>query len=211
MMAAIRLLVFGGTFDPPHLAHTTLPPLVAGRLGCQRTIYIPAAANPLKTLDPVTPAHHRLAMLELAVADVPGAEISTIELDRPGPSYTIDTLLALGRELEGGTELVFLIGSDQALAFHDWKDWQRILELATPAVMVRPPLDRDIFRRRLEQRYDAAETARWLDRSVAVPQLDICASGLRERLETGGDVRGLLQPTVLAYIRAHGLYRGSDG
>ncbi len=206
MMAATRLLVFGGTFDPPHLAHTTLPPLVAGRLGCHRIIYIPAAANPLKTLQPITDAHHRLAMLELAVADVPGAEISTIELDRPRPSYTIDTLEVLGRDMEGGTELVFLIGSDQALAFHDWKDWERILQLATPAVMVRPPLDRDSFRRRLEQRYDAAESARWLEHSVAVPQLDICASGLRQRLESGGDVRGLLQPTVLAYIREHGLY-----
>jgi nicotinate-nucleotide adenylyltransferase len=206
MMPATRVLVFGGTFDPPHLAHTTLPPLVAGRLGCHRIIYIPAAANPLKTDQPVTEAHHRLAMLEFAVADVPGAEISTIELERPGPSYTIETLEALGRLLEEGTDLFMLIGSDQALSFHKWKDWQRILELATPAVMVRPPLDRDIFRQRLAERYDAAETARWLDHSVAVPQLDICASGLRERLESDGDVRGLLQPTVLAYIRKHGLY-----
>ena len=80
------ILIFGGTFDPPHLAHTALPPLVARRLDCKRILYIPAAANPLKTDAPPTAVEHRLAMLRLALADVPDAEISTIELDRPGPS-----------------------------------------------------------------------------------------------------------------------------
>lgn len=205
-MAATRLLVFGGTFDPPHLAHTMLPPIVARRLGCLRIIYVPAAANPLKTDQPAAAARHRLAMLRRAVVDVPGAEISTIELDRPGPSYTIDTLESLHLELDPGTEVFLLIGSDQAIGFHDWKDWSRILQLATPAVMVRPPLDLDAFRGRIEERYDAAETTRWMGWAVAVPQLDICATGLRERLGSGGDARGLLQPTVLAYIREHGLY-----
>ncbi len=145
-------------------------------------------------------------MLRRAVADVPGAEISTIELDRPGPSYTIDTLESLHGEFDPGTEVFLLIGSDQAIGFHDWKDWSRILQLATPAVMVRPPLDLDAFRGQLGARYDAAETTRWTGWAVAVPQLDICATGLRERLGRGGDARGLLQPTVLAYIRDQRLY-----
>ncbi len=203
----MRTLVFGGTFDPPHTAHTTLPPLVAARLGCARIIYIPAAVNPLKTDLDLTPAHHRLAMLELAVADVPGAEISTIELDRPGPSYMVDTLALLRRQLDDDTQLVLLIGSDQAMSFHDWKDWARIIELATPAVMVRPPLDPAAFRRQLAEHYDPDEVERWLGYAVAVPQLDVCATTVRERLASGGDVRGLLQPTVLAYAREHDLYR----
>jgi len=200
-----RTLVFGGTFDPPHTAHTTLPPLVAARLGCARIIYIPAAANPLKTDLDVTPAQHRLAMLELAVADVPGAEISTIELDRPGPSYMVDTLELLRRTVDD-TQLVLLIGSDQAMSFHDWKDWARIIGLATPAVMVRPPLDGATFRRQLAERYDPDEVERWLGYAVAVPQLDVGATTVRKRIASGGDVRGLLQPTVLAYIRQHHLY-----
>ena len=200
-----RTLVFGGTFDPPHTAHTTLPPLVAARLGCARIIYIPAAANPLKTDLDVTPAQHRLAMLELAVADVPGAEISTIELDRPGPSYMVDTLELLRRKVDD-TQLVLLIGSDQAMSFHDWKDWARIIGLATPAVMVRPPLDGATFRRQLAERYDPDEVERWLGYAVAVPQLDVGATTVRKRIASGGDVRGLLQPTVLAYIRQHHLY-----
>ncbi len=202
----MRTLVFGGTFDPPHTAPTTLPPLVAARLGCARIIYIPAAANPLKTDLDLTPAHHRLAMLELAVADVPGAEISTIELDRPGPSYMVDTLALLRRQLDDDTQLVLLIGSDQAMSFHDWKDWPRIIELATPAVMVRPPLDEAAFRRQLAELYDPDEVERWLSYAVAVPQLDVGATTVRERLASGGDVRGLLPPNVLAYAREHGLY-----
>ncbi len=202
-----RTLVFGGTFDPPHTAHTTLPPLVAARLGCARIIYIPAAANPLKTDLDVTAAEHRLAMLRLAVADVPGAQVSTIELDRPGPSYMIDTLRSLRSRVGDKTDLVLLIGSDQAMSFHDWKDWARIIELATPAVMVRPPLDMAAFRRQLAERYEPDEVERWLGYAVAVPQLDVDATSVRRRLASGGDVRGLLQPDVLAYAREHGLYR----
>ena len=203
-----RVLIFGGTFDPPHLAHTALPPLVARRLGCGRILYIPAAANPLKTSSPPTAAEHRLAMLRLALARVPDAEISTVELDRPGPSYTVDTLQELRRRL-GDVEMSLLIGSDQALAFQKWKDWTRIIELATPAVMVRPPLDDDAFGRQLAETYPPREVARWLSWSTAVPQMDICATDLRERLESGGEVRGLLDPAVLAYIREHGLYRAA--
>ena len=205
-MAPQRLLIFGGTFDPPHVAHVALPPLVARRLGCPRILYVPAAVNPFKTDHDLTPAAHRLAMLRLALDRVPDAEISSIELDRPGPSYTVDTLEALRGQLEPETELYLLIGSDQALVFEKWKRWQRILELATLAVMVRPPLDEARYRRRLEETYSARQAHRWLAWTADVPYLDICATELRHHLAEGRDVRGLLQPAVLAYIREHGLY-----
>ncbi len=103
------------------------------------------------------------------------------------------------------------MGSDQALAFHAWRDWQRILELATPAVMVRPPLDRAGFERKLREQYPAEEATRWLAWSIEVPQMDITATDVRQRLagaERGpsADARGLLPPPVLAYIREHHLY-----
>ena len=205
-MPSQRLLVFGGTFDPPHVAHVALPPLVAQRLGCQRILYVPAAVNPLKTANDATPGAHRLAMLRLALARVPHAEISRLELQRPGPSYTVDTLEALREQHEPESELHLLIGSDQALVFEKWKRWERILELATPAVMVRPPLDEAGYRRRLGETYPAEQARRWLEWTADVPYMDVCATGLRRRLTEGGDVRGLLQPAVLAYIRQHGLY-----
>src|SRR5262245_2562362 len=171
MTLSERILIFGGTFDPPHLAHVTLPPLVARRLDCRRIVYVPAAVNPLKTQRPLTPAAHRLAMLRLAVAAVPDAEISTIELDRPPPSYTVDTLAAMRQRFGPDAVFCLLIGSDQALAFHKWRQWQRILELAVPAVMVRAPMDQEQFHAQLMEVYAAAEAQRWLGWSVAVPQM----------------------------------------
>jgi nicotinate-nucleotide adenylyltransferase len=205
-MADERLLIFGGTFDPPHVAHATLPPLAARRLGCGRILYVVAAVSPLKD-EPPTPAEHRVAMLRLALDRVPDAEISTVELDRPGPSYTVDTLQNLRGQVGSDVAFHLLIGSDQVLDFHRWKDWQRILELATPAVMLRPPLDEESYRRRLEETFPAEEVRRWLSWTAAVPYLDICATDLRRRLAEGGDARGLIQPAVLGYIRTHGLYR----
>jgi nicotinate-nucleotide adenylyltransferase len=204
-----RVLIFGGTFDPPHLAHVTLPPLVARRLDCRRIVYVPAAVNPLKTERPLTPARHRLAMLRLAVAQVPDAEISTVELDRPPPSYTVETLAALRQRFGPDAVLYLLMGSDQALAFPRWKQWQRILELAVPAVLLRPPLNEEQFFAQLMEVHPPEEARRWLDWSVAVPQMDICATELRRRLAAGEDVRGLIQPPVMAYIQRHGLYRAA--
>jgi nicotinate-nucleotide adenylyltransferase len=118
----------------------------------------------------------------------------------------VDTLEALRAQLEPDAELHLLIGSDQALVFEKWKRWERILELATPAVMVRPPLDEATYRARLAETYTTEQAARWLSWTAAVPYLDVCATGLRRRLAENRDVRGLLQPAVLAYIREHGLY-----
>lgn len=204
-----RLLVFGGTFDPPHRAHSELPPLVAETLGCRRIVYVPAALNPLKTDHPPTAAEHRLAMLRLAIRDVPGAEISTIELDRQGPSYMVETLEALGGQLEAAAELRLLIGSDQALEFHRWKSWRRILQLATPAVMVREPLDEATYSRQIRETYPQPEAQRWLGWAVDVPRIDIGATELRSRLAAGEEVGDLVSPAVGRYIREHGLYQSA--
>ena len=204
-----RLLVFGGTFDPPHRAHSELPPLVAETLGCRRIVYVPAALNPFKTDHPPTAAEHRLAMLRLAIRDVPGAEISTIELDRQGPSYMVETLEALGGQLEAAAELRLLIGSDQALEFHRWKSWRRILQLATPAVMVREPLDEATYSRQIRETYPQPEAQRWLGWAVDVPRIDIGATELRSRLAAGEEVGDLVSPAVGRYIREHGLYQSA--
>jgi len=201
-----RILLFGGTFDPPHRAHTELPALVAQRLHCERIIYIPAAQSPLKDDAPRSNDAHRLAMLELAIADVPGAEISTIELERGGTSYFIDTLTELRRPLGAGSEMRFLIGVDQALEFHHWKDWRAILDLATPAVILRPPWTKETLREALKREYDEDEAARWLHWLVDAPHREISATDIRRRLAGNEPVDDLLDPLVLGYIRTHRLY-----
>ena len=205
-MAETRLLIFGGTFDPPHRAHTLLPPMAAEALGCEHILYIPAGVNPLKADEEAAPALHRLAMLRLALEGVAGTEISTLELDRPGPSYSVDTLRVLHERRGDEAELVLLIGSDQALQFQRWKDWPEILKLARPAVMVRAPLDEQTYRGKLLSAYSRQQAERWLTWTVDVPQLDISASEVRKRLTEGGDVDDLLDPAVIDYMRNHGLY-----
>jgi nicotinate-nucleotide adenylyltransferase len=203
-----RILVFGGTFDPPHRAHIELPRAAARRLNCDRILYVPARANPLKQdVPPPTAAEHRLAMLDLALADVPEAQVSTIELDRPPPSYTVDTLEELRRIHAEPCDFRLLIGADQALAFHAWKDWRRILELAVPAVMLRPPWDAAAFARELATRFDAAEADQWLRWVVPTPAMDVSATEVRRRLAANEDTAPLLAPAVAAYIRKNHLYQ----
>ena len=202
-----RILIFGGTFDPPHRAHIELPALIAERLGCDRIIYVPAARSPFKTEATPTADEDRLAMLRLAIGDVPNAEISTIELDRGGVSYFIDTIEALRGQYGDDVELRFLMGADQALEFNKWKDWRRILELATPAVMLRPPWEAASFRAALRDSLGEEDAACWMEWTVDVPLLDISASVIRAQLARGeGAVEGL-DPVVAQYIAEHHLYR----
>jgi nicotinate-nucleotide adenylyltransferase len=205
-----RVLVFGGTFDPPHLAHTRLPRLVAERLGCERILYVPAAINPLKSEGPTASRDHRIAMLVLALADVPQAQISTVELDRPGPSYTIDTLRTLQSQFGSETELRLLIGSDQALEFDRWKDWREILKLATPVMMLRPPWNEQGFRAALAEKFGPTDAPQWERWTVfpaeGLPVMDVSATEIRRRLNAGESLDGLVDPAVATYIRASGLY-----
>ena len=223
-----RTLIFGGTFDPPHRAHVDLPQAAARELRCDRILYIPAAINPLKAspdVPPPTAALHRLAMLRLALRDVPNAEISTIEIDRAGKSYTIDTLRALmdqasrhqgikSKIRRGGASSVdrmhLLIGADQALDFHRWKDWREVQALATPAVMLRPPWTRESFDAALMERFGAIEATQWMDRTLrTLPMVDVSATEVRDRLHAGKAIDDLVAPQVAAYIRLHRLYEGN--
>lgn len=203
----VPILLFGGTFDPPHRAHVELPVQISGDLGCDRIIYIPASRNPLKGDEPVTRDEHRLAMLELALQNVEEAEISTIELERGGQSFFVDTLKSLKNALAGETELRFLIGADQALQFHRWKDWQRILELATPVVMLRPPWDRRPLREAYLENYGADEGQRWWNWTHSNRLMDISGTEIRTRIARGEPCSEVLHPAVWRYIEEHGLYR----
>lgn len=200
---AKRILIFGGTFDPPHLAHVTLSRLAAEALDADAVVYVPASISPHKNTPP-TPANHRLAMLRLTLADQPQAVVLTDEIDRAEagqPSYTVDTLEALRNQLGSAVEMRLLIGTDQMLAFHHWHRADRIVELAEPAVMVRPPQTRESV---LEAVPDPED---WADRLLDLPAMDISATEVRRHLAAGESTRGLLDPTVHSYIDEHGLYR----
>lgn len=220
-----RILIFGGTFDPPHLAHARLPRIIADRLNCSQILYIPAAINPLKTQGPSASRDDRVAMLVLTLADAPKARISTIELERPGPSFTIDTLRQLRAQFHlaasphaaassSDPQFLLLMGSDQALDFQRWKDWQQILTLATPVVMLRPPWTEQTFRAELARKFPPDQAAQWRTWTIfpsdGLPLLDISATEIRRRLIAGQTLDGLVDPAVTAYIKANRLYRSTE-
>jgi nicotinate-nucleotide adenylyltransferase len=204
------LLIYGGSFDPPHRAHIDLP-LAAGRAVGAEVMFVPAGSPPHKPGSSITPAEHRLAMLRLALAGRAGCSISTIELDRPGPSYTVDTLVCLRRQLPPRTKLRLLIGSDMALCFHQWRDPHRIIQIAEPLVMLRPPVaDAGSLLDQLPADFGPDDKRRWVDRIVPVPWMDVSSSDLRNRLARGDydhpAVRSNLDRSVIDYIRRHRLY-----
>lgn len=207
-----EVILFGGTFDPPHLAHTRLVPRLRDEAAPGAwLLYVPAARSPHKADAPTADAH-RVAMLHGALAGVDRAAVWTDELDRAGPSYTIDTLTRL-HDARPAARTRLLIGADQAIAFHRWKDARRILTLATPLVMPREPLgDRAALMRALRETgaWSEEELSRWEGWVAPTPLADVSATRLREALrQTPRDREGLLamlDPRVLGYIEAQGLY-----
>ena len=204
------IILFGGSFDPPHRGHVTLPLLAADAVGARAVVFIPAGINPQKSEHPPTAGRHRIAMLESAVAHDPRASVSSIELERSGPSYTIDTVEALAAELaaEPGTEpppLRLLIGADQALNFRSWRRWEALEGLAEPLILPREPQGVAELARSLVEVYpDDAD--RWVARIVETPCLEASSTDVRAALATGDSLESLVPKSVADYIRAEGLY-----
>lgn len=192
------ILIYGGALDPPHNAHVRLPELVRQALGADVIYYIPAARPPLKSSPVDASADDRVAMLRLALRDQPRAQVLTDELDRAGdgrPSYTVDTLEGLRQRLGPHVRMRLLIGADQARQFEQWRDWRRVVELAEPVVMLRPPDTRESL------------SAEWRDRVVEVPVMDVSSTEIRRRVAAGESIDQWVPPAVLDYIRDRGLYK----
>jgi nicotinate-nucleotide adenylyltransferase len=194
--------VLGGTFDPIHHGHLAIAEEARESLGIERVLFVPAAASPFKTDLASTDPVHRLAMVEAAIEGNPAFSCSRLELDRPGPSYTVDTLAALGGS-ERGPEALSLILSSEALAgLPRWREPGRILDLARLAVVPRAghdPLGPD---------WVGDEFAGREDRFVFLsgPLLPISGSVVRRRAAAGRSVRYLVPDAVARYIKMNGLY-----
>lgn len=197
-----NLLVYGGSFDPPHRGHVELPDLIARRIGADGIAYIPAGVSPFKVGMKHTPAHHRVVMLRLATAVVPRAFVLTDELDRH-PSYTVDTLENLRRRLHRDATMRLLIGADQLRSFDRWRNWQRIVELAEPVVMVRPPDTQASLLAALPAGFKKAE---WRSRLVHTRLINVSSTAIRNRLLAGRSIEGMTPLPVVNYIRQHRLY-----
>ncbi len=201
-MKRTRTGVFGGTFDPIHHGHLRVARSIRSTLALDRIILVPAGEPWLKAGTPVSPVADRVEMVRLAIGRRRDLELSTIEAERPGPSYAVDTMEALQGSSGAGQELFFLLGGDALADIARWKDPGRLIRLCRLVAFARPG-------GRLPD-LDALESAvpgiSQRVTFVQVPQVNIRATDLRRRVAEGRSIRGLVPVAVERYIREHGLY-----
>ena len=201
----MTLGVFGGTFDPIHVAHLAVAEAARDALGLERVLFVPNRQPPHKPDQVVTPAADRLAMVRAAIADNPAFEVSTIEIDREGPSYTSDTLEALRAERvavgESG-DLALILSADAVAGLATWHEPARVLELAQLVIAPRDGYP-DIDEAAIARLVPGAEA-----RIVVLdgPRMSLSASEIRSRAAVGRSLRYLVPDAVAAYIGDHALY-----
>jgi nicotinate-nucleotide adenylyltransferase len=195
-----RIGIIGGTFDPIHNAHLVIAQEAAWAQRLDSVIFIPAHQPPHKQREPVSAAEHRLTMTRLAVADNSRFTVSTIEMEREGPSFTVDTLRTLQAP---DLELCFIVGMDSLVDLPTWHDPEGILRLAQVVAVYRGGWDR-VDLAQLEARLPAARGRVVI---VPIPALDISSTDIRQRVTRGQPIRYLTPDPVVTYIEGHRLYR----
>jgi len=195
----------GGTFDPIHIAHLAIAEEVRVRLALDRVLFVPARVSPLKVGNTHATGDDRYRMVELAIVDNAGFQASRLELDRSGPSYTVDTLASLRKAYGDEAALYFIMGMDALEALPYWRHPDQIVRLARLVVIARPGYEADWVA--LER---AIPGLREDTEVIDTLRLDISSSELRERVRQGMPIRYLVPAPVEAYIREHRLYQ-SEG
>ena len=204
-MAVVKVGVIGGTFDPIHNGHITIAEEVRRRLNLTYVLFIPAGQPWLKSKFPITEAIDRLEMVRLAIAPYPYFKLSRIEIDRQGPSYSVDTLEELRNELGADSRLFFILGWDIVVQLPQWHEVARLIKLCELVVIPRPgysvpdleSLDREIP--------GITKHVILLDS----PRLEISATDIRDRVAQGRSISNLVPEAVYRYIKEKRLYQVS--
>ena len=205
MRTGARLGIMGGTFDPIHFGHLVTAEEALVQFNLDRVLFMPAGQPALKASATVTPREDRYLMTVLATASNPDFDVSRMEIDRPGPTYTVDTLLALRDEFGPSTELFFITGADAVWDILSWKDAGIVAETATFIAATRPGYD--LHAARLA--HEAAAT-RFRIEYVEVPALAISSTDLRIRVAQRRPISYLAPESVVSYVDKRGLYRGGS-
>jgi nicotinate-nucleotide adenylyltransferase len=199
----VRVGVVGGTFDPIHLGHLLMAEEARVRLDLDEVIFIPAGQPWMKSDSELSPAHHRFNMARLGVEPNPFFRASSMEIDRPGPTYTVETLSELHREARGEDDYYFVLGADSLAHFHSWKEPGRIMELCTLVAAPRPGREDSDLGNLDAIRPGASEKLVVL----AGPAVDISGTCIRHRSSLGLSVRYQVPEQVERYMHRYGLYR----
>jgi nicotinate-nucleotide adenylyltransferase len=198
----VNIGVLGGTFDPIHMGHLKVAEEARARLNLAQTLFMPAGQPWLKLNNAISPAEHRLEMVRLAIADKPYFKLSTMEIERAGPTYTVDTIAELQAQLSAGDEIFFILGWDNLTQFPHWHQPARLIKIcrlvAVPRVDYPPPdlASLDVALAGLSQRVILLDE----------PRIDISASEIRRRVARGLSIHHLVPQPVERYIKQHRLY-----
>ena len=213
-----RIAVLGGTFDPFHNGHLALVETAFAGLELDSLILIPAAVPPHKRDLPVTSLDHRLAMLKLATAGRKGVYVSSLEAERPGPSFSIDTLTSLRRHFGSEVTLFFLLGIDAFVEIQTWKDYQQLPLLADLVVVNRAGTHSLQFEDAVRSMFIGycpdAQSGCWrgpgglgVIRSLEMAAVDVSSTAIRKLVSCGQSVAHLLPEAVAEYIESRDFYR----
>lgn len=197
-----RLGILGGSFNPPHLGHLVMAQEAHTQLELDRVVLMPVHTPPHKELQADPGPAVRAELCRLAVAGDERLAVSTREIDRAGPSFTVQTLQELAAE-QPRDELCFIVGGDMALSLPTWRDPAGVLAAATLAVAEREGVRREDIRARLATLDPTGTRVRFFD----MPRLDVSSTAIRRRVGAGEPIRYLVPDAVAAYVRGHGLYR----
>ena len=202
----MRVGIVGGTFDPIHLGHLIIAEEVRERLGLEEVLFIPTGQPWMKAGKPLSPPHHRFNMVRLAIASNPFFRASSLEIDRPGHTYTVDTLEELHRQACGKDDFYFILGIDSLREFHSWKEPAKILELCTLVAAPRPDYqDRDLsFLNAIHP--SASQKAMLLEG----PMVDISGTEIRRRAALGLSVCYQMPEEVERYMYRYRLYQDTE-
>jgi nicotinate-nucleotide adenylyltransferase len=193
--------VLGGAFNPPHLGHLILAQEAIRELALDRLVIVPTGVAPHKRIEPEPGPEVRLGLARVAFADLDGADVSSVEVDRDGPSYAYRTLELLSDELQG-SDLTFVMGADAAAGLEGWRRPQRVLELARIAIAQRPGVEAGVVERSLA----GLGAPRGVE-TLRMPLIGVSSSMIRERIAAAAPIRWLAPDPVVAMIAERGLYR----
>ena len=203
----MRVGILGGTFDPVHVGHLIIAEEALSRLALDRVLFIPAGQPWLKADQVLSAAEHRLKMVELAIASNPRLGVSRIEIDRAGPTYTVDTLEQLKRDLGEDVQLFFILGLDALEHFHRWEQPERIIELCELALASRPGFQNS---RILDEQLGRYPKLGSKVNFLAAPVMDISGSSIRLRAGEGRSIKYRVPEAVERYIDQRALYGPVD-
>jgi nicotinate-nucleotide adenylyltransferase len=203
----MKIGVFGGTFDPVHLGHIGVAEEARDALGLAEVILVPAGQPMTKVNRPITPAEYRINMLRLAMAGKPGLVVSTIEIEHPGPSFTVDTITELRRQYGAKAEIFFILGWDSLAQLPEWREPARLIAMCRMVAVPRPGCPRPNLKALERDIPGISEKVIFLKK----PYIDISATAVREMVSQGESIDHLVPGPVAKYIKEHQLYMATGG